>query len=65
MKHSYEVTTGEQCSLWPGLDPGAQNLLTEEAPRSQERVRGTFRHGGSPGRFRSRVAEFKSLLAAP
>lgn len=33
MKHSYQVTTGEECSFWPGLDPGTQNLLADGVPR--------------------------------
>lgn len=33
MKYNYQVTTGDECSLWLGLYPGTQYLLAEEVPR--------------------------------
>ena len=65
MKHSYQVTTGEECPFWPRLDPGAQNLPADEVLRTQERVRGTFQQSGSPGSFHSRAAEFSPYLLLP
>ena len=54
-KHSYQVITGEGCSLWAGLDLGAQDLLADEVPReSEESEESRSPPGGSPGSFWSR-----------